>query len=72
MNFEKVKKKVRKRCGLRAAWGGYPGSDLTGEWFFSYLPKNSFMQGDAPKNKCTPAIVLQWLLFQVGGNRQFL
>jgi hypothetical protein len=24
--------------------------------FFSYLPKNSFMRGDIPKNKCTPAI----------------
>jgi hypothetical protein len=31
MHGEKVKKNAKKRCGLRVAWGGYPGSDLPGK-----------------------------------------
>jgi hypothetical protein len=37
MHCEKVKKKARGRCGLRAAWGGYPGNDISGKRIFHFF-----------------------------------
>jgi hypothetical protein len=37
MHCEEVKKKARKRCGLRAARNGYPGNDLPGKTIYQFF-----------------------------------